>query len=144
MTRSDPEALAKPASEPAGGDVVLRAQSCGATVEETPFGTITTFRFLDQLQAFAALSSSAAPAGEPGFAYRDENGDIAYQSAHPAPATVEMLEAVELLRSNLNTMIEQQGRFVTYGKGTSEIDYAIEETRAFLAALAPATEGRKG
>lgn len=40
--------------------------------------------------------------------------------------------ASDLLRSNLSTLIETRDRLLTYGKRTSELDGAIEDTMAFL------------
>jgi len=153
-------ALAKPAPEPAGGVREAVAASIAnmtpdafakwkaeANVYPNCYQTEVdrVYQYADR--ALAALSSSAAPA-EPGFAYRDENGDIAYQDAHPAPATVESARAlpylVHLARQRWDgnwsyTLEELAERWLT---GQFHRDAAESDAKA-AALSATATEGRK-
>lgn len=132
-------ALAKPASEPAGGDDLV------SWIENLPREPTPALRAAYEAYKSsgvdAALSSSAAPAGEAGFAYRDENGDIAYQDAHPAPATVEMRELADAAQEWCDA-VDRNPSWDGWDHHFKNVKWNIlPRVRAALSATA--TEGRK-
>ncbi len=162
--KSEADSLAKPASEPAGGDVVDAVRdavrSAIVACHDKGYGVAMSANaeqaFVNALLlTIAALSSSAGPAvvavsladlDQWRRDWLDENDPKdgtdcvtpfdAYLYAHPAPATVEMREDALFLAALL--------RIDTQRAGIPEIvrDH-ITKAAEMLAALAPATEGRK-
>lgn len=156
--------IAKPASEPAGGVRETLEQARRETAwalnkwKSTAFTpelveTIFTGPAMQKLLA-AALSSSAAPAGEPVAWLQEVHGDLrmsqerwkdqgafpVYRAAHPAPATV---EEIVRLRASLAECAHYIISPLRLSDDREEAARRADIYARAVAALAPATEGRK-
>lgn len=79
----------------------------------------------------AELDAVSAAIGSPRFMDPPDGGSVSL--AEQVKRMRGTLEASErLLGSALSTMLEQRDRMLTYGKRTSELDHAIEQTHSFL------------
>lgn len=161
-------ALAKPASEPAGGDVAAQALAMLDAESDDKLKTLWGVAAKSFASRIRALSSSAGPAVEavawavdiPGFgpAFFRDRGDAEEQCrapdcegsvmralvyAHPAPATAESeaLSVIEAARCIRHWHDREPDGMVVSAEHVRALWSALER---YDAALAPATEGRKG